>query len=336
MSSLQLTYAGVGLAVFANQLCLPIPSIVFLMGAGAISAHGGMRTSLIIVLGVLGCLAGDGIWFWLGRRWGSRATRLLCRFSADPRNCSKNARKRLQRYGPPLLCVSKFVPGLDGLMPPLSGAEGVSLLGFMAFDAVGALCWTGCYVGVGYLFSDQLDVAIGWAKHFATAFGIVIGVPVVLYAVWRGLLLVRMIRRLRLHRISPSRLARKLKSKSKVAVLDLLKFEPDSEAWEAIPGAFSVDPCRLWKSPQISVPDDVEIVLYSSNGGDMVSARVAVALNRIGIDKVWVMEGGLKAWREQGLPVCRSLEVPETVAERLGVKLPAAPLPARSVRAPVA
>jgi 3-mercaptopyruvate sulfurtransferase SseA len=48
----------------------------------------------------------------------------------------------------------------------------------------------------------------------------------------------------------------------------------------------------------------------------------AVALKRIGVDKVWVLEGGLKAWREQGFPVSKSLEVPEVVAERLGVKLP--------------
>ena len=55
----------------------------------------------------------------------------------------------------------------------------------------------------------------------------------------------------------------------------------------------------------------------------MVSARVAVALNRIGVNKVWVLEGGLKAWREQGFPVSRYLEAPELVAERVGVKLPA-------------
>jgi len=54
-----------------------------------------------------------------------------------------------------------------------------------------------------------------------------------------------------------------------------------------------------------------------------VGARAALALKRIGIDNVWLLEGGLKAWREQGFPVSRSLEVPETVAERLGVKLPA-------------
>jgi membrane protein DedA with SNARE-associated domain/rhodanese-related sulfurtransferase len=324
MTFLQLTYAGVGLAVFANQLCLPIPSIVFLMAAGAVSAHGGMRASFIIFLGVLGCLAADGIWFWFGRRWGSQAMRLLCRFSADPRSCSRNASNKLHRYGLPLLCVSKFIPGLDGLMPPLSGAEGVSFASFLALDSVGALLWSGGYVGVGYLFSNELDLAIDWAKHFGTAFGIAIGLPLAFYASWRGLVLMRMIRRLRLRRITPPMLARKLKSDSKVAVLDLVDFEEetDGKSVATIPGAFSVDPSRLRKSPHITVPDNVKIILSSAAGRDMVSARAALALKRIGIDKVWVLEGGLKAWREQGFPISRSLEVPEAVAERLGVRLP--------------
>ena len=324
MTSLQLTYGGVLLAVFANQICLPVPSVAFLIAAGALSAHGEMRASIIIFLGALGCLAADGIGFWLGRKWGSKALRIVCRFTADPRSCSGNARKKFRRYGLSILCVSKFVPGLDAVMPPLSGAEGVSLPRFLAFDAVGSSLWAGSYVGLGYLFSNELDVAIGWAKHFGTLLGIGIGVPLGLYAGWRGLALVRMIRHLRLRRISPPMLARKLKSKRKVAVLDLLNFEEetDSESVKAIPGAFSVNPSVLRKSPRIAVPDDVELILYCSSGGDMVSARVAVALKRIGIDKVWVLEGGLQAWREQGFPVSRSLEPPEVVAARYGVKLP--------------
>jgi rhodanese-related sulfurtransferase len=133
-----------------------------------------------------------------------------------------------------------------------------------------------------------------------------------------------MIRQLRLRRISPPMLARKLQSNSKVAVLDLLSFEEESgsEHFEAIPGAFSVDPSVLRKSPYITVPDDVNIILYSSSGSDMVSARAAVNLKRIGVDKAWVLEGGLKAWREHGFPISQSLEPPEVVAGRLGVKLP--------------
>jgi membrane protein DedA with SNARE-associated domain len=323
-TSLHLTYTVVLLAVLAEQFCLPIPSTVFLMAAGALSSHGEMRTSIIVFLGVSGCLAADGIWFWFGRRWGSQALRLLCRFTADPRRCSQNAHEKLRRHGLPVLCVAKFLPGLNFVMPPLVGAEGASLMGFLALDTLGAFLWSGVYVGLGYVFSNQLDIAIRWAKHFGTALGIAIGVPLILYAGWRGLVLLRMIRRLRLRRISPPMLARELKSSRRVAVLDLLDFEAEteSESPEAIPGAFRVDPSRLRKSPHVTVPDDVAIVLYSSSGGDTVPARAAVALKRIGVNNVWVLEGGIKAWREQGFPLSQSPEVPEVAAARVGVKLP--------------
>jgi membrane protein DedA with SNARE-associated domain/rhodanese-related sulfurtransferase len=323
-TSLQLTYGAVLLGVFAQQLGLPIPSIAFLMAAGALSAHGGMRAGIAVFLGVLGCLAGDAIWFCIGRKWGSKAMRLLCRFTADPRSCSRNAREKFRRYGLRALCAAKFLPGVDAVLPPLAGAEGVSVPSFLAHDAVGSLLWSAAYVSVGYLFSNELDIVIRWVQHFGTVLGIAIGVPVVLYAGWRGLVLVRMIRQLRLRRISPPMLARKLKSDRKVAVLDLSNFEEgtSSERLGAISGAFSVDPTLLRKSRYVTVPDDVEIILYCSSGSDTVSARAAVGLKRKGVDKVWVLEGGLKAWREHGFPVSNSLEVPEVVAERYGVKLP--------------
>ncbi len=322
--SWELTYTGVLFAVFAEQLCLPVPSVLFLLAAGALSARGEMRTSIIVSLSISACLAADAIWFWFGRRWGSQAMRLVCRLTADPRKCSRNARENFSRYGLALLCVARFFPGLGATLPPLAAAEGVSLARFLALDTFGGFLWSASYVGLGYIFSNQLDLAIGWARHFGAALAIAIGVPIALYAAWRGLALMQMIRRLRVRRISPPMLDRKLKSKSKIAVLDLLDFELETEGAspEAIPGAFRVDPSRLRNSPHITVPDDVQVVLYSSSGRDAVCARAAVGLNRIGIDNVWVLEGGLNAWREKGFPVSKSPEKPEVVAERLGVKLP--------------
>jgi membrane protein DedA with SNARE-associated domain/rhodanese-related sulfurtransferase len=320
----QLTYGGVALAVLANQLCLPVPAIVFLMAAGALSAHGYMQASTVVLLSVLACLLADGLWFWLGRKWGSQAMRLLCRLTADPRRRARDAHDRFSRYGLPLLCVAKFIPGLDGLMPPLAGAEAVSPTAFLALDAVGSLIWTIFYVGIGYVFSEQLEIAVGWAKHFGTALTLAIGVPFCLYIGWRGLILIRMIRQLRVRLISAPMLHRKLRAGSKLALLDLLDFEEEtgSESPQAIPGAFRIDPSRLGHSPRIAVPDDVEVVLYCSSRRDVVSARAAVALKRIGVENVWVLEGGLDSWREKGLPLSQFPDPPGAVAERLGVRLP--------------
>ena len=323
-TAFHLTYAAVLLAVFAEQLGLPFPSAVFLMTAGAVSAHGEMRTGIIVSLGVAGCLVADGIWFSLGRRWGSPVLRLLCRFASDPRISRQNADEKFRRYGAAVLCVAKFVPGLNFVMPPLVGAEGVSFAAFIALDVSGCFLWAAFYAGLGYIFSSEVDVVIRCVRNLGAIFGIVILTPLCLYAGFRGVALLRMIHRLRLRRIGPAMLARKMKSKSKIAVLDLLDFEGESnsEKQEAIPGALRVDPTLLRKSPHLSVPDDVDIILYSSSAGDTVPARVAVALQRIGIKNVWVLEGGLKAWRAQGFPVAQSPELPEVAAARVGVKLP--------------
>ncbi len=320
----ELTYIGVLLAVFANQLCLPVPSVIFLMAAGALSARGEMRVSIIVSLGILGCLVADWLWFWFGRRWGSQAVHLLCRLSPDPRECATNARKNFHRYGLFVLCVAKFFPGLDGLMPPLAGAEGVSLPRFLALDLLGGLLWSAFYAGMGYFLSNQLEPAIVWVKQFGIVVGTAVAVPLILYVGWRGLALVQMIRRLRLRHITPQMLLRKLKSNAKVAVLDLLEFEEESgNNAGSIPGSFRVDPARLRRSPHIAVPANVDIILYSSSGGDAASARAAMALKRIGVNNVWVLEGGLNAWRERGLPISESSDTPEVVAERVGVTLPA-------------
>ena len=165
---LHLTYSGLFIAVLAQQVGLPIPSVVFLMAAGALAARGTMSPAMILLLGVLGCLAGDGVWYWIGRQWGSKAMRLICRFTADPQGCSKHARQKFHRYGLPVLCVAKFVPGLDAVMPPLAGAERVALPRFLALDAVGSLLWSAGYAGLGYVFANQLQIAIHWVQHCGT------------------------------------------------------------------------------------------------------------------------------------------------------------------------
>jgi membrane protein DedA with SNARE-associated domain/rhodanese-related sulfurtransferase len=323
-TSSELTYSGLVLAVFANQLCLPGPSVLFLMAGGALSAHGRMRASIVISLGVLACVAADSIWFCLGRRWGSQVMRVLCRFTADPQRFSQNAHEKFRRYGVRVLSVAKFFPGFDALMPPLVGAEGVSVAAFLSLDTIVGVLWSGFYTALGYVFSNELDVAIAWTRQFGTGLAIAIGSVIAVYAGWRGLALLQMIHRLQLRRIRPAMLARKLKSNNKVAVLDLSNFEEEteSESLEAIPGAFRVDPSRLRKYPHFAFPGDVELVLYSSSGGDMLSARAAMSLKRIGIDNVWVLEGGLKAWRENGFPISQSVEAPKAVAGRLGIRLP--------------
>jgi membrane protein DedA with SNARE-associated domain/rhodanese-related sulfurtransferase len=319
----QLSYWGLWAAVFARQLCLPVPALLFLMTAGALAAHGHLHLSLVLLAGVLGCLAGDGVWFWFGRHWGSRIVRLICRLSSDPRACSQKAQNVFDRWGLRILMVAKFVPGLDGVTPPMAGAEGATVLGFLAYDTIGAFLWSAAYVAIGYIFADQLDAAIRGAERFGSLLGAVIGIPLLAYVCWRGAIMLRMIGYLRLRRMSPARLYARLRAGDKIAVIDLLSFEDGDEDAEGIAGALRFDPVRLKAAPFVFVPEDLDVVLYCSSPREIISARIAISMRRRGIKDVWVLDGGLDAWRKLGLPLSKEFSTAEEMAGRLGILLPA-------------
>jgi 3-mercaptopyruvate sulfurtransferase SseA len=54
---------------------------------------------------------------------------------------------------------------------------------------------------------------------------------------------------------------------------------------------------------------------------EITSARVALALRRKGILKVWILEGGLKAWIQEGYPVTPTLSDPKERAVSLGIQV---------------
>ena len=318
-----LTYPAILIAVFASQMCLPVPAVLFLMTAGALGASGKLSLPAIILTAVAGCLAADFAWFQAGRWWGSRILRILCNFSSDRRYCAQRARDVFTRWGLRTLMIAKFIPGLDGLMPPLSGLEGAGVVDFLFFDAIGALLWSSAYCLAGYLFANRIDIVAATLTRVGSTLAVVVVVPFLCYLLWRAWEVVRTVRQLRIRTISPLLLQEKLHSGQKVAVLDLLLCESESfeDAGPGIAGAIRIDPARLRRSLKIRVPDDVAIVLYCSSPKEITSARVAVSLRHKGIRKVWILEGGLKAWQKLNLPVTTELGNPEEIAARFGISV---------------
>jgi len=318
-----ITYPTILLAVFANQLCLPVPAVLFLITAGALVGTGSLNFSIVVLVGVVGSLAADYAWFMAGRWGGFRVVRTLCAFSANGQHSAVRARTLFARWGLPGLVLAKFVPGLDGLMPPLAGALNVTTVLFLLFDAMGALFWSAGYCFLGYLFSDRLNVVAAMVARTSKILAIVLAC-VLCYLLWRAWELLRTIRQLQLRTISPALLHEKLQAGDRIAVLDLLDVEgqEDPTIVAGIPGAARISPTPLRSSAQVRVPTDVQLVLCCSSRNQITSARTAVLLRRKGITNVWVLEGGLKAWRELDLPVTTELCTAAQVAARFGVELP--------------
>ena len=319
-----ITYPTILIAVFANQLCLPIPSVLFLITAGALVQSGRLNLASVILAGVVGSLLADYAWFIAGKWWGHRIlVRGLCAFSADGQQCAVRARRLFARWGLPSLMFAKFVPGLDGLMPPLAGMLNAASIPFLLYTAAGAFFWTAGYCFVGYLFADRLDFVAATLGRVSGFLAIVLA-GVLCYLLWRAWELLHTIRELRLRKITPTLLHEKLQADNRVAVLDLLDVEgqENTTTIPGIPGAARLSPIPLRSSAKVRVPPDIQMVLCCSSPNQITSARTALALRRKGISNVWVLEGGLRAWMELDLPVTTKLSSPAELAARFGVELP--------------
>lgn len=316
-----ITYPIIFIAVLARQLCLPVPAILFLISGGALAGSGKLNYVGILVVAVLGCVLADFVWFEAGRIKGKRVLRLLCTLARDPSWCIRNARATFEKRGVRLLLISKFLPGLDGIAPPLAGMLGASLVAFLAHDAIGALLWSTLYISSGFVFAQKMDTVTKQISVYANVFILIFAVPLLLFFVWKLLQLLRMIQLLQSLRITPQELNDRLERGEKVGVIDLLRFEEDPQEVAGILGAVRLDPSEIRRKKHFQVPEDVALVVYCRSKNSFVSARVALAMRKHGIHRIHVLAGGIEAWKALGLPVSTTFADPQEELSRLGVEV---------------
>jgi rhodanese-related sulfurtransferase len=69
-----------------------------------------------------------------------------------------------------------------------------------------------------------------------------------------------------------------------------------------LPGALRIGPDDLKKRSD-TIPRDRDIVLYCTCPSEETSAKVALELRRLGIQRVRPLRGGLQGWKDCGYPV---------------------------------
>ena len=296
-------------AVFIEQMGIPLPAAPWLLAAGTMAGTGKMNWVVALGSASIGSVAADMIWFYLGRRYGSRILRLLCRISLEPDTCVRRTEGVFTRYGMKGLVAAKFIPGLSTLAPPLAGSSGVSAPRFLFFDGLSSLLYVGCFILAGVLFSRQLEQiinALAGLGHSALA---LVVAAVALYIGYRYWQRHRLLGELRMARITVDELHQKQEAGESLLVLDLRShFELEQDP-AVIRGALHVtmDELRL---RQQDIPRDRDIVLYCDCPNEVSSARMALQLRQQGIVRVRPLLGGIEAWRERNYPTdLRAVEV---------------------------
>ena len=259
----QYGYALLFVVVLAEQIGLPIPAVPVLLGVGALSGAGRMSAPLAVAAALAASLPPDIVWYELGRRRGGRVLGALCRISLEPDSCVRRTENLFQRRGRSALLIAKFVPGLSTVAPPLAGMVGIARWQFVLLDAAAAILWAGAWMGLGYAFSDALELAAAQASRVGHSLGVVVGAALAAYVLLKFWQRRRFLRSLRIARISPAELRRRLDDGDAVAVIDTRSLLDVNVTPHAIPGARWIAAEDIDRRHD-EVPRDRDVVLYCS------------------------------------------------------------------------
>lgn len=174
--------AGVGLAVFAENVFPPIPSEVILPLAGFTAAGGAFSPWAAVawatVGSVLGALLLYGLGAWLGRR---RLYRLAAWMPLVDVQDVERTERWFARFGDWSVLLGRMLPVFRSLISIPAGIERMHLGKFVLLTALGSLAWNSLFVYGGFLLGERFHVLSDYADLLSN---LVLAAIVLFLVVW--------------------------------------------------------------------------------------------------------------------------------------------------------
>lgn len=228
-----------------------------LVAAGALAAGGHLRFDVAVWIALATCVAGDTLWYEIGRKKGDRVLSLLCRISLEPDSCVRRSKVFFEKGSNRTLLFSKWLPGVSHVVPAVAGLSGIERQHFFVMNTAGSALWIIVLMLGGYLPVERLHVAAAVGPILFEGSLLVLALNVGIKYVQRR----QFLNALYKSRITPEEVRQMLDMGEKFVILDL-RHPLDSVADpRTLPGAIRVLPNEV-TSRADTLPKDEEIILY--------------------------------------------------------------------------
>jgi len=245
--------------VVSLGVTIPVDPLFLLMGAQTGDRHYSFFLSVITAL--VPSLAGDVLWYLIGKYRGRSVLNLLCRLSLEPDTCVRKTESSFSSRGANALLFAKFVPGMTLVSVTLAGISGMPFGRFLLADAAGCTLWVGSYLGLGWLFHKQVDRVIAALGLYGGRAGLTILTLLAVYLAYKYFQRWRFLHNLRINRITPEQVRDLMDKGCGITIVDLRHPAEVERAGIKIPSALVLRPEDL-RSRSHEIPRDQEIILY--------------------------------------------------------------------------
>jgi len=186
---------------------------------------------------------------------------------------------------------------------PLAGVIRMDWRRFLLFDGFGAFLWIGTLSFTGYTFSNQLERIAAQAAYLGKWAVVLLLAAFACYILWKFYNRRKFLAKLRIARITPEELKKKMDAGEDVLIVDLRHALDFNAQPESIPGALHMDAAELEEAYQV-IPRDREIILFCACPNEVTAARLALLLRSKGITRIRPLAEGYEGWRSRGFPMC--------------------------------
>lgn len=146
-------YSSLALIAAAENVFPPIPADT-VVGVGSFLAARGSGSLIVAATSIwAGNLLGAVGMYFVGRRYGSAA--LMKRMGGA--DAEARVAKMYSSYGVWALFVSRFLPGVRAVVPPVAGALKIPLAKVLPAMAVASALWYGAIAWLGFRFGQNLE-----------------------------------------------------------------------------------------------------------------------------------------------------------------------------------
>jgi membrane protein DedA with SNARE-associated domain/rhodanese-related sulfurtransferase len=285
--------------VLLERVGLPLPAFPTLIVVGTLAAGRWRLLAELFVSAAMCCLLAETAWYVAGRRYGARIMKILCRLSLNPDSCVSRTQVRFERWGPNVLVIAKFVPGLSLFIPPLAGATRMRWLPFVFYSALGDVVWVGAGLAAGVWLGPQVTQLLPHVQHVGSILGYVIAIALLAYIAYKWIQRRRFFASLRTARISVQELNQLIDGDGAPVIVDVRSTVGRTLEPRMIPGALPIGLENVGEHVK-ELARDREIVVYCSCPNEASAARVAKILISHGFTRVRPLLGGLEAWIAAG------------------------------------
>ncbi|WP_058304503.1 DedA family protein [Gorillibacterium timonense] len=173
--------------LFLEFIALPFPGETTLTYSGYLSYKGILHLAPVIGIGFIGTSLGMTLTYWIGRSAGMPFLNKYGKWILLTPAKLLKTRRWFLRYGPKLLFIGYFIPGVRHFTGYLSGIMGIPFRTFILYTYLGALFWVASFAFLGFGFGPRWESVFHLIELHGWKVFVVLGTLGLLVVVYRML-----------------------------------------------------------------------------------------------------------------------------------------------------